>query len=124
MKPLGAALPTKQTAGPDETISQVRRRYPEMNGCFDRFREEQRGAAIAAPIFSRYLSRRGPFCFSSAGNQHLTAAAHDRVVMLRGVTIAALALTFASQIDQYLSDGRYTDVALAMLRQIRHSFIG
>jgi hypothetical protein len=57
-----------------------------------------------------------------AGNQVLMSAAHDQVVMLRGATIAALALTIAGQLDQYLSNGRYTDVAFAMLRQIRHSF--
>ena len=28
----------------------------------------------------------------------------------------------ASQVDQYLTSGRYTDAAMAMLRQIRHSF--
>jgi hypothetical protein len=61
-------------------------------------------------------------CPNSPVNQVLTAAAHDRFVMLKGATIAALALTIASQIDQYLSNGRYTDVAFAMLRQIRHSF--
>jgi len=49
-------------------------------------------------------------------------AAHDQFVMLKGAAIAALALTIAIQIDQYLCNGRYTDVAIAMLRQIRHSF--
>lgn len=56
------------------------------------------------------------------GNELLMAAAQDQFVMLKGAAIAALALTIASQADQYLSNGRYTDVALAMLRQIRHSF--
>lgn len=56
------------------------------------------------------------------GNQHLMAAAHDQFVMLKGAIIAALVLTIASQVDQYLSYGRYTDGAFAMLREIRHSF--
>jgi hypothetical protein len=50
------------------------------------------------------------------------AAEHDQFVMLKGAARAALVLTIASQLDQYLSNGRYTDVAFAMLRQIRHSF--
>jgi hypothetical protein len=36
--------------------------------------------------------------------------------------MAALMLLGASQLDQYLTDGRYTDAAISMLRQIRHSF--
>jgi hypothetical protein len=50
------------------------------------------------------------------------SAAHDQFVMLKGAAITALALTIAGQLDQYLSNGRYTDVAFAMMRQIRHSF--
>jgi hypothetical protein len=50
------------------------------------------------------------------------AAEHDRFVMLNGAAIAALVLTIASQLDRYLSNGRYTDVAFAVLHQIRHSF--
>jgi hypothetical protein len=50
------------------------------------------------------------------------AATQDQFVMLKGAAIAALALTIASQTDQYFANGRYTDVAIAMLRQIRHSF--
>ena len=42
--------------------------------------------------------------------------------MLKGAAIAAVMLVTASLIDQYLSNGRYTDVAFAMLRQMRHSF--
>jgi hypothetical protein len=41
--------------------------------------------------------------------------------MIKGFAIAALALLGASQVDQYLTNGRYTDAAMAMLRQIRHS---
>lgn len=67
----------------------------------------------------------GPAAAYSAernSNRLLIKRAHDYDVMLKGAAIAALALTFASQVDQYLSNGRYTDVAFAMLRQIRHSF--
>jgi hypothetical protein len=42
--------------------------------------------------------------------------------MFKGFMIAVVALIAASQLDQYLTHGRYTDVAMAMLRQIRHSF--
>jgi hypothetical protein len=42
--------------------------------------------------------------------------------MLRGFVIAVLALLGASRLDQYLTHGRYTDAAISMLRQIRHSF--
>jgi hypothetical protein len=55
-------------------------------------------------------------------NQALMAAAHDQFVMLKGAAIAALVLIIAGQLDQYVSNGRYADVAFAMLRQIRHSF--
>jgi hypothetical protein len=43
-------------------------------------------------------------------------------MLLRGFVIAAFVLLGASQVDQYLTHGRYTDAAMSMLRQIRHSF--
>jgi hypothetical protein len=42
-------------------------------------------------------------------------------IMLKGFVIAVLLLLAASQIDQYCYHGKYTDGAMAMLRQIRHS---
>jgi hypothetical protein len=42
--------------------------------------------------------------------------------MFKGFVIAALVLLGASQLDQYFTHGRYTDAAMAMVRQIRHSF--
>jgi hypothetical protein len=36
--------------------------------------------------------------------------------IIKGFAIAALALLGASQVDQYLTSGRYTDAAMAMLR--------
>jgi hypothetical protein len=42
--------------------------------------------------------------------------------MLKGFAIVVLLLLGASQLDQYLTHGRYTDAAMSMLRQIRHSF--
>jgi hypothetical protein len=42
--------------------------------------------------------------------------------MFKGLMIAALVLLGASQLDQYLTNGRYTDAATSMLRQMRHSF--
>jgi hypothetical protein len=42
--------------------------------------------------------------------------------MIKGFAIAALVLFGASQLDQYLTHGRYTDGTVSMLRQIRHSF--
>ena len=42
--------------------------------------------------------------------------------MFKSFVVAVLLLLGASQLDQYLSNGRYTDAARSMLRQIRHSF--
>jgi hypothetical protein len=42
--------------------------------------------------------------------------------MFKGFVVAVLVLFGTSQLDQYLTNGRYTDGAMAMLRQIRHSF--
>jgi len=42
--------------------------------------------------------------------------------MLKGTAIAVLALLVASQIDQHYTDGRDTDAAFTMLRQIGYSF--
>ncbi|MGY3620286.1 hypothetical protein ACVJGD_006482 [Bradyrhizobium sp. USDA 10063] len=42
--------------------------------------------------------------------------------MLKGFVIAVLALLGASQLDRYYYAGQYTDAALSMLRQIKHSF--
>jgi hypothetical protein len=42
--------------------------------------------------------------------------------MFKGFVIAVLLVLGASQLDQYYCHGRYTDGAMAMLRQIRHSF--
>jgi hypothetical protein len=41
--------------------------------------------------------------------------------MLKGFVIAVLLLLGVSQVDQYLTHGRYTDAAMSMLRHIRHS---
>jgi hypothetical protein len=42
--------------------------------------------------------------------------------MFKGFVIAVMMLIGAAQLDQYLTHGRYTDAAMAMLRQIKHSF--
>ncbi len=42
--------------------------------------------------------------------------------MIKGFAIAVLVLLGASQLDQYLAHGRYTDATMSMVRQIRHSF--
>jgi hypothetical protein len=42
--------------------------------------------------------------------------------MLKGFAVAFLLLLGASQLDQYYYAGHYTDAALSMLRQMRHSF--
>jgi hypothetical protein len=85
--------------------------------------------AIAAPlaVFAIWVeSRLCPkenFAVSQlANNPLLMTRAQDISVMLKGAAIAALVLAIASQLDQYFSNGRYTDVTVAMLRQIRHSF--
>ena len=41
--------------------------------------------------------------------------------MFRGILIAVLVVLGASQLDQYFCHGKYTDGAMSMLRQIRHS---
>jgi hypothetical protein len=46
----------------------------------------------------------------------------ERPTMFKGFVMAALMLLGASQLDQYLTHGRYTDASMSMLRQIRHSF--
>ncbi|MEY9181798.1 MULTISPECIES: hypothetical protein [Bradyrhizobium] len=42
--------------------------------------------------------------------------------MFKGFTVAVAALISTAQLDQYLTHGRYTDAAIAMLRHIRHGF--
>jgi len=42
--------------------------------------------------------------------------------MFKGFVIAVLLVLGASQLDAYLTHGRYTNSAMSMLRQIRHSF--
>ncbi|WP_256374879.1 hypothetical protein [Bradyrhizobium sp. WSM2254] len=42
--------------------------------------------------------------------------------MFKGFTTAVVALMSAAQLDQFLTNGRYTDAAIIMLRQIRHAF--
>ncbi len=42
--------------------------------------------------------------------------------MFKGFTVAVVALISMAQLDKDLTDGRYTDAAMAMLRQIRHAF--
>ncbi|MGX4770262.1 hypothetical protein ACWAUC_10705 [Bradyrhizobium guangdongense] len=42
--------------------------------------------------------------------------------MFKGFAVAVVALISTAQLDQYLSDGRYTDAAMRMLRQIGHAF--
>jgi len=42
--------------------------------------------------------------------------------MFKGCFNAAVAVVIASLLDRHFYDGRYTDAAFAILRQIRHSF--
>ncbi|MGY4368933.1 hypothetical protein ACVW1A_004998 [Bradyrhizobium sp. LB1.3] len=42
--------------------------------------------------------------------------------MFKGFTVFAVALISTAQVDQYLTHGRYTDAAMAMLRQIGQAF--
>ena len=42
--------------------------------------------------------------------------------MFKGFVIAVVLVLGASQLDQYFCNGKYTDSAMSMLRQIRHSF--
>jgi len=42
--------------------------------------------------------------------------------MFKGFTVFVVALISTAQVDQYLTQGRYADAAMAMLRQIGHAF--
>lgn len=42
--------------------------------------------------------------------------------MFKGFTVAIVALISTAQLDRYLANGRYTEAATEMLRQIRHAF--
>ena len=42
--------------------------------------------------------------------------------MIRGFGNAVIVVVIASLLDKYFYAGRYSDAAVAMLRQIRHSF--
>ena len=42
--------------------------------------------------------------------------------MIRGIFITAVVLLVAWQSDKYFTYGKYSDAALAILRQMRHSF--
>ena len=42
--------------------------------------------------------------------------------MIKGAFIAVVVLLILSQFDQYFYDGKHTNAAISMLRQIRHSF--
>jgi hypothetical protein len=42
--------------------------------------------------------------------------------MIRGFGNAIVMVLIAALLDEYLYAGRHTDAALAMLREIRHSF--
>ena len=42
--------------------------------------------------------------------------------MLKGIAKAILIVAVVMMADHYLTDGFYTDGALSMLKQIRHSF--
>lgn len=42
--------------------------------------------------------------------------------MFKGLMAAVVALMSTAQLDRYLTNGRYTDAATDMLRQIRRAF--
>jgi len=42
--------------------------------------------------------------------------------MFKGFTVPVVALISTAQLDRYLTDGRYTDRATDMLRQIGRAF--
>jgi len=50
------------------------------------------------------------------------AAGAVSIAMIRGFGNAVITLVVASMLDRYFWAGHYTDAALSMLRQIRHSF--
>ena len=46
----------------------------------------------------------------------------QRVSMIKGICNAVIGLSIAAVLDHQFYSGRHTDAALAILRQIRHSF--
>jgi hypothetical protein len=52
----------------------------------------------------------------------LARSSQVRTVMLHGIAKAVVIIGLAFIADQFVSDGRYTDATLSMLRQIEHSF--
>jgi hypothetical protein len=42
--------------------------------------------------------------------------------MIKGTFITAVVLIVAWQLDKHFTYGKYSDAALAILRQVRHSF--
>ena len=42
--------------------------------------------------------------------------------MFKGFTVAVAAVMTTAQVDRFLTNGRYTDAAMDMLRQIRRAF--
>jgi hypothetical protein len=50
------------------------------------------------------------------------AGIRENLGMIKGAAIAAVMMFIAVQLDQHYEGGFYTDGALAMVRQIRHSF--
>ncbi|MDH2357828.1 hypothetical protein QCM80_46200 [Bradyrhizobium sp. SSUT112] len=52
------------------------------------------------------------------GHAGLKVSFERRGPMFKGFTVVVVALISTAQVDQYLTHGRYTDAAMAMLRQI------
>ena len=50
------------------------------------------------------------------------AVSFRRGPMFKAFTVAVVALIGTAQLDRYLTNGRYTDAAMDMLRQIRRAF--
>ncbi|QOZ09551.1 hypothetical protein XH96_19945 [Bradyrhizobium sp. CCBAU 51765] len=50
------------------------------------------------------------------------AVSFRRGPMFKGLTAAVVALISTAQLDRYLTNGRYTDAATDVLRQIRFAF--
>jgi hypothetical protein len=83
------------------------------------------GRAFMITRLGGHRSRSGELSRGSDGPKQCTChlpIAGTLSTMIRGIAKAAVAVAIVSALDKLRYDGRYTDAALAMLRQIQYAF--
>jgi len=78
------------------------------------------GASLAPLLIGRGKRQRIPNALKFR-TARLAVLSTGEATMFKGIVIAVVVVLGASQLDQYYCHGKYTDGALSMLRQIRHS---